>query len=121
MERVYMRNGDKGLLRAGLTHLENFHEWFWRERDITDAGLIGVGSYSGVAQDGRYEGFDHEVDLDTLKMIRIQAAQPARRRELVPRHCDPSNTAYLLRSEQSLARMGLSGRSGHGRAPQGSI
>ena len=106
MERVYMRNGDKGLLRAGLTHLENFHEWFWRERDITDAGLIGVGSYSGVAQDGRYEGFDHEVDLDTLKMI-PHPGRPAGENNgaWYGDIAIPSNTAYLLRSEQSLARM----------------
>lgn len=106
MERVFLRNGDRALLRDGLTHLERFHEWYWRERDVTGAGLIGVGSYSGVAQDGRYEGFDHEVDLDTLKMI-AHPGRPAGENNgaWYGDIATPSNTAYLLRSEQSLARM----------------
>ena len=82
MERVYLRNGDKELLRAGLAPLENFHEWYWRERDLMNLGLVGVGAYSGVAQEARYETYDREVDLAI-----------------------PANTAYLLLSEQCLARM----------------
>jgi hypothetical protein len=46
MERVFLRNGDKQLLQDGLKPLESFHDWYWRERDVTDAGMIGVGSYS---------------------------------------------------------------------------
>lgn len=69
MERVYLRNRDRELLRAGLAPLESFHEWYWRERDLTGLGLVGVGAYSGVTQQARYETYDHEVDLDGLKMI----------------------------------------------------
>ena len=68
MERVYRRNRDIALLRAGARPLEDFHEWYWRERDVTDCGLIGVGSYSGDPQHARYETYDREVDLDDLKM-----------------------------------------------------
>jgi putative isomerase len=106
MERVFRRNGDKELLRAGLAPLESFHEWYWRERDITNVGLIGVGAYSGVTQEARYETYDREVDLDGLKMI----PHPGR-----PSGPDnalwygdiaiPANTAYLLLSELSLMRM----------------
>ncbi len=106
MERVYLRNGDMELLRAGLAPLESFHEWYWRERDVMDLGLIGVGAYSGVTQEARYETYDREVDLDDLRMI----AHPGR-----PAGEDngrwygdiaiPANTAYLLLSELSLARM----------------
>jgi hypothetical protein len=32
MERVYERNHDTELLRAGLQPLEDFHEWYWRAR-----------------------------------------------------------------------------------------
>ena len=106
MERVFRRNGDKELLRAGLAPLENFHEWYWRERDITNVGLIGVGAYSGVTQEARYETYDREVDLDGLKMV------PHPRRsggtENGPWYGDiaiPANMAYLLLSELSLARM----------------
>ncbi|MDD1650734.1 MAG: hypothetical protein LUO80_10135, partial [Methylococcaceae bacterium] len=35
IERVYQRNGDKELLRQSLVPLEKFHEWYWRERDVT--------------------------------------------------------------------------------------
>jgi putative isomerase len=53
MERVFRRNGDKELLRAGLAPLEAFHDWYWRERDLTGVGLVGVGAYSGVTQEAR--------------------------------------------------------------------
>lgn len=106
MERVYLRNRDKSLLRAGLTSLENFHEWYWRERDITNCGLIGVGSYSGDAQHARYETYDREVDLDDLEMV-PHPARPSGK-DNGPWYGDiaiPANTAYLLLSEQSLERM----------------
>jgi putative isomerase len=106
MERVYLRNHDKELLRAGLQPLEDFHEWYWRERDVTGCGLIGVGAYSGESQHARYETYDSEVDMDNLKLT----PHPGR-----PSGSDngawygdiliPANTAYLLASELSLARM----------------
>ena len=108
MERVYRRNGDKELLRQGLAGLERFHEWYWRERDIFGLGLIGVGAYSGNVQDGRYETYDHEVDLDDLQMIRF----PGRPEDLghgawYGDISIPANTSYLLASEQALQRMAL--------------
>ena len=106
MERVYKRNGDLQLLRDGLPHLEAFHEWYWRERDLRGVGLIGVGAYSGDTQQARYETYDREVDLDGLKMI-LHPARPAG-----PDNgawygdiAIPANTSYLLMSEQSLRRM----------------
>ena len=47
VERVYKRNGDRELLRQCLPRLEKFHNWYWRERDITHTGLVTIGSYSG--------------------------------------------------------------------------
>lgn len=106
MERVFRRNGDMELLRTGLAPLEAFHEWYWRERDLTGVGLVGVGAYSGVAEQARYETYDQEVDLDTLHMV----AHPGR--SAGPDNgawygdtAIPANTAYLLLSEQSLARL----------------
>ena len=106
MERVYLRNKDEHLLRTGLQPLEDFHEWYWRERDVTACGLVGVGAYSGDPQHARYETYDHEVDLDDLSMT----SHPGR-----PRGAQngawygdiliPANTAYLLLSELSLIRM----------------
>jgi len=109
MERVFRRNGDRELLRVGLARIEQFHEWYWRERDITNVGLVGVGAYSGDPQFARYETYDREVDLDRLTMV----SHPGR-----PAGADngswygnlaiPANTAYLLLSEQSLGRMATS-------------
>lgn len=106
MERVYLRNHDRQLLQAGLQHLEDFHEWYWRERDVTGCGLIGVGAYSGDAQHARYETYDREVDLDELRMT------PHPGRAAGPLNgawygdiLIPANTAYLLLSESSLHRM----------------
>jgi glycogen debranching enzyme len=106
VERVYRRNQDKELLRAGLAPLENFHEWYWRERDLTNIGLVGVGAYSGVTQRARYETYDHERDLDGLKLM----PHPGR-----PINADngnwygdiaiPSISSYLLVAEQSLMRL----------------
>ena len=108
MERVYKRNGDKQLLQMGLSHLEAFHEWYWRERDLRGIGVIGVGAYSGDTQQARYETYDREVDLDGLKMI------PHPGRAHGPENgawygdiAIPANTSYLLMSEQSLARMAI--------------
>jgi glycogen debranching enzyme len=106
MERVYERNHDTELLRAGLQPLEDFHEWYWRERDVTGCGLIGVGSYSGDAQHARYETYDHEVDLDGLQLT----PHPGRAAGLQNGawYGDiliPANTAYLLLSELALVKM----------------
>jgi glycogen debranching enzyme len=106
MERVYRRNRDMELLRAGLRPLEDFHEWYWRERDVTACGLIGVGAYSGDPQHARYETYDREVDLDDLKMTPHPTRPPGS--ENGAWYGDmliPANTAYLLLSELSLMRM----------------
>ena len=47
VERVFRRNSDRALLAQCLGRLERFHDWFWRERDLHDNGLIVVGAYSG--------------------------------------------------------------------------
>jgi glycogen debranching enzyme len=106
MERVYLRNRDKELLRVGLPALESFHEWYWRERDITNAGLIGVGDYSGDPQHARYETYDREVDLDGLKMVPHPGRAPGvNNGPWYGNLAIPANTAYLILAEQSLERM----------------
>jgi hypothetical protein len=108
MERVYRRNRDIALLRAGARPLEDFHEWYWRERDVTDCGLIGVGSYSGDPQHARYETYDREVDLDDLKMTPHPHPAGGTGQLNGAWYGDiliPANTAYLLLSELSLARI----------------
>ena len=103
MERVFLRNADLEMVHIGLPRLEAFHEWVWRERDVTQAGLVAVGSYSGIVQDARYETYDFEADLDDLKLT----PHPTRAGggNWYGDICIPANTAYLLLSEASLARL----------------
>lgn len=68
LERVYRRNGDKTLLAQCLAPLEKFHDWYWRERDVTRIDLVAVGAYADGTMDGhwdavqqaRFETFDFE-------------------------------------------------------------
>ncbi len=106
VERVYRRNHDIELVKRSLAGLEAFHDWYWRERDLEDVGLVTVGVYDGVAQHARYETYDNEVDLDTLKLT----PHPKRKAgvENGPWYGDiyiPANTGYLLLSEQSLIHL----------------
>lgn len=106
VERVYLRRHDLELVRQALPHLEAFHDWYWRERDLDHVGLVTVGAYDGVVQHARYETYDNEVDLDTLHLI----PHPGRPAGLHngPWYGDiyiPSNTSYLLLSEASLLRL----------------
>ena len=106
VERVYRRNKDLDLVRTALPHLEAFHDWYWRERDLDDVGMVTVGSYDGRLEDARYETYDREVDLDTLKLI--PHSKRSRGKDNGPWYGDiyiPANTAYLLLSEQSLIRL----------------
>jgi putative isomerase len=105
LERVFRRNADKGLVRQSLGPLEKFHEWYWNERDVTDVGLVAVGSYSGRIQHARFETFDYECNLDDLKLT----AHPLRKGSGEGRWygdiCLPGITSYLIRSERSLVRL----------------
>jgi glycogen debranching enzyme len=106
VERVYRRNKDLELVRTALPHLETFHNWYWRERDLDGVGMVTVGSYDGVWKNARFETYDNEVDLDTMKLIPHPKRSPGK--DNGPWYGDiyiPANTAYLLLSEQSLIRL----------------
>jgi len=105
VERVYHRNGDKQLLKQCLGRLERFHDWYWRERDVTNIGLVAVGSYSGIVQHARWETFDYECNMDGLKLT----AHPSRKGQAEGAWygdiCVTGNTSYLIMGERSLARL----------------
>jgi len=106
VERVYRRNHDIELVKQSLAGLEAFHDWYWRERDLEDVGLVTVGSYNGMLQHARYETYDNEVDLDTLKLTPHPKRKPGA--ENGAWYGDiyiPANTGYLLLSEQSLIHL----------------
>jgi len=105
MERVYLRTHDLELLRVGVPHLEAFHDWYWRERDLRNVGLVCVGSYSGDVQHARYETYDSEVDLDDLRLTKHLIRKGQSEGAWYGDICIPANTSYLLLSEASLARM----------------
>jgi glycogen debranching enzyme len=105
LERVFKRNGDKELLRQSLGPLEKFHEWYWRERDVTNAGLVAVGSYSEIIQHARYETFDNECNLDDLKLTAHPVRQGPGEGKWYGNICLPGITGYLISSERSLVRL----------------
>ncbi len=105
VERVYRRNGDKQLLDMCLGRLERFHEWFWRERDVTDVGLCTVGSYSGVVQHARWETFDYECNMDDLHLTKHPSRKGPDEGAWYGDICVTGNTSCLIMAERSLARL----------------
>ena len=107
LERVYKRNGDKELLRQCLAPLERYHEWYWRERDVTNVGLVAVGSYSGVLYQARFESFDKDCSLDDFELTEHPTRKGPKEGKWYGNVCIPGNTALLVNSEQALQRLAL--------------
>jgi putative isomerase len=105
LERVFKRNNDRELLRQALVPLEKFHDWYWNERDVTNTGLVAVGSYSGKVQHGRFETFDYECNLDDLKLTPHPFRRGPDEGNWYGDICLPGITGYLISSERSLMRM----------------
>lgn len=105
IERVYQRNGDMELLKQCLGPLERFHEWYWRERDLHDNGLITLGSYSGKLQHARWETFDYECNMDDMNMTAHPKRKGPGEGTWYADICVPGNNAYLIMGERSLARL----------------
>jgi len=105
VERVYQRRGDKELVKQCLEPVERFHEWYWRERDVTNIGLVAVGAYSGVTQHARWETFDHECNMDGLKMTPHPTRKGEKEGAWYGDICVTGNTSYLILAERSLMRL----------------
>jgi len=105
VERVYQRNGDKQLLDQCLGRLERFHDWYWRERDLHDNGLITLGAYTGKLQHAKWETFDYECNMDGMTMTVHPRRQGPDEGAWYADICVPGNSAYLILGERSLARL----------------
>ncbi len=105
LERVCQRNHDGELLKQCLGRLERFHDWFWRERDVTDVGLIAVGSYSGIVQHAKWETYDYDCSMDGLKLTPHPTRKGPSEGAWYGDTCVVGNTAYLIIGERSLARL----------------
>lgn len=105
VERVYRRNGDKELIQQSLKRLEKFHDWYWRERDVTNIGLCAVGSYSGKVQHARWETFDYECNMDDLKLTKHPTRKGPNEGKWYGNICVTGNTSYLVMGERSLVRL----------------
>ena len=105
VERVYQRNHDKELLTQCLGRLERFHDWFWRERDLHDNGLITLGAYTGKLQHAKWETFDYECNMDDMKMTAHPTRKGPKEGTWYADICVPGNTAYLIIGERCLARL----------------
>lgn len=107
LERVYQRNGDKVLLEQGLGRLERFHDWFWNERDVTRLGLVAVGSYSGIRQHAKWETYDYDCSMDSLKLTPHPTRHGPDEGAWYGDICMTGNTACLILAERSLARLAI--------------
>ena len=105
LERVYMRNGDKTLLEQCLSRLEKWHNWYWRERDVTNSGLVTIGSYSGDVQHARWETFDYECNMDDLKLMKHPTRKGKNEGAWYGDIWVTGNTSYLIMGEKSLVRL----------------
>ncbi|MGB2905587.1 MAG: trehalase family glycosidase [Candidatus Aminicenantaceae bacterium] len=105
VERVFQRNGDKRLLEQCLPRLEKFHNWYWRERDLTNIGLVTVGSYSGDIQHARWETFDYECNMDDLKLLTHPTRKGKNEGAWYGDIWVTGNTSYLIMAEKSLVRL----------------
>ncbi len=112
VKRVYQRNGDRELLKQCLGRLERFHDWYWRERDLHDNGLITLGAYSGRLQHAKWETFDYECNMDGMAMTVHPKRKSANEGPWYADICVPGNTAYLIMGERSL--LGLAEHAGDG-------
>ena len=102
VERVYRRNGDKKLLEQCLDRLERFHEWYWRERDVTNVGMVSVGAYSGLERHARWETFDDECNMDDLDLTFHPTRKDKRDKPCYGNILVTGNTSYLVAGERSL-------------------
>jgi len=105
VERVFQRNGDRELLRQCIGRLERFHDWYWRERDVTNTGLCTVGTYSGDIQHARWETFDYECNMDDLKLLPHPTRKGKSEGAWYGDTWVTGNTAYLIMAEKSLVRL----------------
>lgn len=129
VERVYRRNGDKSLVAQCMGPLEKFHDWYWRERDVTNIHLATVGAYvnefqcehwcSGTSscpppdnwhripvQQARFEGLgDFACELDDLHLTQHPARRGGKEGFWYGDICVPGITAYLVLAEKCLARL----------------
>jgi len=105
LERVYRRNGDKILLQQCLPRLEKWHNWYWRERDVTNIGLVTIGSYSGDVQHARWETFDYECNMDDLKLQKHPTRKGKNEGAWYGDIWVTGNTSYLIMGEKSLVRL----------------
>jgi len=105
VERVYQRSRDKELLEQCLGRLERFHDWYWRERDLHDNGLITLGAYTGKLQHAKWETFDYECNMDGMQMTVHPKRKGPNEGAWYADVCVPGNSAYLIMGERSLARL----------------
>lgn len=105
VERIYQRTGDNELLKQCLVRLERFHDWYWRERDLHNNGLITLGAYTGKLQHAKWETFDYECNMDTMKMTVHPTRKGPKEGTWYADICVPGNTAYLIMGEHSLVRL----------------
>jgi hypothetical protein len=105
LEQIYLRNHDLTIVQENLESIEKFHEWYWRERDVTHVGMVSVGSYSEDIQHARFETFDFDGTLDQLKLTRHPSRNSDHEGNWYGDILVVGNTSYLVQAEKSLVRL----------------
>lgn len=105
LEQIFKRNHDLQIVKENVESIEKYHDWYWRERDVTDVGMVSVGSYSEDIQHARFETFDYDGTLDQLKLTRHPTRNSGEEGNWYGDILVVGNTAYLVQAEQSLARL----------------
>jgi putative isomerase len=105
LEQIFKRNHDLQIVKENVESIEKFHDWYWRERDVTDIGMVSVGAYSGDIQHARFETFDYDGTLDQLKLTKHPTRNSGEEGNWYGDILVVGNTAYLVQAEQSLARL----------------
>lgn len=72
---IYNQTNDRELLELCLPYLDTFLDWYDRERDVDNDGLIEYGAYKRISigdmvQTARFETFDFHATLDKLKLTK---------------------------------------------------
>jgi putative isomerase len=105
VERIYNHTGDETMAHEALPHLERYHDWYWRERDLDGIGLIAPGAYgTDQVQAMRDDsGYDFAADMDALAYI--QHPRFPERGAAYGNLYGVTNTAYVVHAERCLQRL----------------
>ncbi len=106
---IYQQTNDKVLIERCFPYLVKFDEWYSKERDVDNDGLIEFGAYkpvgkSNMLQTARFETFDFNPAMDEMKLTKHPKHESG---EWYGNVEGVEQTCFLIMQEQSLVKMAL--------------